>query len=56
MFEEYKQTMLRIYNLGRENKVDEYDRFFKAYLVGAMSMLISDSTYKRIIEREKGTN
>lgn len=56
MFEEYKRAVLAEYNKSQPVPVNEYDRYFKAYLIGAMSMLISDTAYKNAIRRKNNKN
>ena len=53
MFEEYKKAVLAEYNKSQPVPVNEYDRYFKAYLIGAMSVMISDTAYKNSIRRKK---
>lgn len=53
MFEEYKRAVLAHYNKSQPVPVNEYDRYFKAYLIGAMSVMISDTAYKNSIRRYK---
>ena len=56
MFEEYKKAVLAEYNKSQPVPVNEYDRYFKAYLIGAMSVMISDTAYKNSIRRYKNKN
>ena len=56
MFEEYKKAVLAQYNKSQPVPVNEYDRYFKAYLIGAMSVMISDTAYKNSIRRYKNKN
>ena len=56
MFEEYKEAVLAEYNKSQPVPVNEYDRYFKAYLIGAMSVMISDTAYKNSIRRYKNKN
>ena len=56
MFEEYKEAVLAHYNKKQPVPVNEYDRYFKAYLIGAMSVMISDTAYKNSIRRYKKEN
>jgi len=56
MFEEYKEAVLAEYNKSQPVPVNEYDRYFKAYLIGAMSVMISDTAYKNSIRRYKKEN
>ena len=56
MFEEYKKAVLAEYNKSQPVPVNEYDRYFKAYLIGAMSVMISDTAYKNSIRRYKKEN
>jgi len=56
MFEEYKEAVLAEYNKSQPVPVNEYDRYFKAYLIGAMSVMISDTAYKNSIRRYKENN
>lgn len=56
MFEEYKEAVLAYYNKSQPVPVNEYDRYFKAYLIGAMSVMISDTAYKNSIRRYKNKN
>jgi hypothetical protein len=53
MFNEFKEAVLATYNKGQATPVNEYDRYFKAYLIGAMSVMISDNAYKNSIRRHK---
>lgn len=53
MFNEFKKAVLAEYNKDKPVPVDEYDRYFKAYLIGAMSVMISDTAYKNSIRRKK---
>ena len=53
MFDEFKKVMLEQYNKKQPVPVNEYDRYFKAYLIGAMSVMISDTAYKNSIRRHK---
>jgi hypothetical protein len=53
MFYEFKKAVLATYNNGKEKPVNEFDPLFKAYLIGAMSVMISDNAYKNSIRRHK---
>jgi hypothetical protein len=53
MFNEFKKAVLETYNNGKATPVNEYDPLFKAYLIGAMSVMISDTAYKNSIRRNK---
>jgi hypothetical protein len=54
MFNEFKKAVLATYNSGTQRPpVNEYDPLFKAYLIGAMSVMISDTAYKNSIRRHK---
>ena len=50
MFDELEKVVLAKYNETQNPPVDKYDRFFKAYLIGVMSGMISEQAYKTIIE------
>lgn len=56
MFEQFKKAVLAEYNKDKPVPVDEYDRYFKAYLIGAMSVMISDTAYKNSIRRKNNKN
>jgi hypothetical protein len=51
MFDEFEKAVLTRYNATQNPPVDKYDRFFKAYLIGVMSGMITKETYQEIIER-----
>ena len=53
MFDEFQKVLLAKYNETQKVPVDKYDRFFKAYLIGAMSVMISDTAYKNSIRIHK---
>ena len=53
MLNELKQLALKQYNATQATPVNEYDQFFKAYLIGMMSVMISDTAYKQQIKRLK---
>jgi hypothetical protein len=53
MFDEFEKVLLAKYNETQKVPVDRYDRYFKAYLIGAMSVLISDTAYKNSIRNHK---
>jgi hypothetical protein len=50
MFDELEKVVLARYNETQNPPVDKYDRFFKAYLIGVMSGMITEQAYKTIIE------
>jgi hypothetical protein len=50
MFDEFEKVVLAKYNATQNTPVDKYDRFFKAYLIGVMSGMITEQRYKDLIE------
>jgi hypothetical protein len=56
MFNEFKKAILANYNKSKEKPVNEFDPLFKAYLIGAMSVMISDNAYKSYIRNHKKEN
>jgi hypothetical protein len=50
MFDELEKVVLAKYNETQQEPVGKYDRFFRAYLVGVMSGMITKEKYKEIIE------
>jgi hypothetical protein len=50
MFDEFQKVVLAKYNETQNPPVEKYDRFFKAYLVGVMSGMITNERYQEIIK------
>jgi hypothetical protein len=50
MFDEFQKVVLAKYNETQNPPVEKYDRFFKAYLVGVMSGMITKEKYNEIIK------
>jgi len=50
MLDKLEKVVLAKYNESQKTPVDKYDRFFRAYLVGVMSVMITKEKYKEIIE------
>jgi hypothetical protein len=50
MFDEFEKVVLAKYNETQDVPVGKYDRFFKAYLVGVMSGMITKERYQEIIK------
>jgi hypothetical protein len=50
MFDELEKVVLAKYNETQDVPVGKYDRFFRAYLVGVMSGMITKEKYNEIIK------
>lgn len=49
-FDEFRDTVLAEYNIGKEEPVEKYDDLFMAYLIGIMSTMVDNETYDRHIQ------
>jgi hypothetical protein len=50
MLDQLEKVVLAKYNETQNPPVDKYDRFFKAYLIGVMSGMITKEKYNEIIK------
>jgi hypothetical protein len=52
-FDEFRDTVLAEYNIGKEEPVEKYDDLFMAYLIGIMSTMIDKKEYDTHIQYSK---
>jgi hypothetical protein len=50
MFDELEKVVLAKYNETQDVPVGKYDRFFRAYLIGVLSGMITKEKYNEIIK------